>query len=150
LWNQHIHTHLHGFGSLTYRVGGTIRKFYKNIFSSNKFSLQCFHCLTRCNVISVVNKSTVSRQVNIHTQNLSVPGNRNVRHLLYTNKCVNTNNCTVIYQQARLVCSQETRVGTQTNTMSSFRSAQKETLEGKISSMLTQNTDFVQMTGLSC
>jgi hypothetical protein len=122
------------------------------MFPSNKLSLQCFHCLTRCNVISVVNKSTVSRQINTHTHNLSVPGNRNVRHLLYRDKCVNMNrnNCTVIYQQACLVHSQETRVGTQTNTLSSIRSTQKGTLAGKIHSTLTENNDFVQMTELSC
>jgi len=117
------------------------------MFSSDKCSLQCFHCLTRCNVISVVNKSTVSCQINTHTHNLSVPGNRNVRHLLYRDKCVNMNtNCTVIHQQACLVRSQETRVGTQTNTLSSVKSAQKETLAGKIHSTLTENNGFVQMT----
>jgi len=40
--------------------------------------------------------------------------------------------------------------GWNTNTLSSVRSTQKETLVGKICSMLTQNNDFVQMTEFSC
>jgi len=73
----------------------------------------------------------VSRHVNIHTHNLSIPGNRNVRHLLHRNKCVNTTNCTVIYQEACLVWSQETRVETQTNTRHLSEAHKKKLWRGR-------------------